>query len=145
MARAGELWEVGMRSAPGVVRTWAATSASSVQAERVREAHAELRELAQAVDDPAIRSRLHAVCDRLAGPADVAADPRDGLPAPRLAPRELDVLAEVALGRTNAEVGERLGVFPETVKAYLRSAMRKLQAHTRYEAVVAARRCGLLP
>lgn len=109
--------------------------------EQVRAAHAELRELAQAVDDPALRSRLHAVCRRLAAAEDAPAD----LPAPRLAPRELDVLAEVALGRTNAEVGDRLGVFPETVKAYLRSAMRKLQAHTRYEAVVTARRCGLLP
>lgn len=114
---------------------------SGLRAERVRQAHAELRELAQAVDDPALRSRLHAVCERLALPP----EPPLGLPAPRLAPRELDVLAEVALGRTNAEVGERLGVFPETVKGYLRSAMRKLQAHTRYEAVVTARRCGLLP
>ncbi|WP_432196152.1 response regulator transcription factor [Streptomyces sp. bgisy027] len=45
----------------------------------------------------------------------------------------------------NAEVGRRLSLLPETVKSYLRSAMRKLGAGTRFEAVVAARRQGLLP
>jgi LuxR family transcriptional regulator, regulator of acetate metabolism len=63
----------------------------------------------------------------------------------RLAPREVDVIACVASGATNAVAGERLGLRPETVKSYLRSAMRKLGAHTRLEAVVAARRAGLLP
>jgi DNA-binding CsgD family transcriptional regulator len=63
----------------------------------------------------------------------------------RLTPRELDVLACVSVGTTNAAAGDRLGLRPETVKAYLRSAMRKLGAHTRLEAVVAARRAGLLP
>ncbi|OSP42607.1 hypothetical protein B7767_14675, partial [Streptomyces sp. 13-12-16] len=40
---------------------------------------------------------------------------------------------------------ERLGVTAETVKAYLRSAMRKLGVRTRGQAVVAARRAGWLP
>lgn len=62
-----------------------------------------------------------------------------------LAPRELDVLSWVAAGATNAAVAERLGLRPETVKGYLRSAMRKLGAHTRGEAVTTARRAGLLP
>jgi DNA-binding CsgD family transcriptional regulator len=51
----------------------------------------------------------------------------------------------VATGATNAATAERLGLRPETVKGYLRAAMRKLGAHTRLEAVVAARRAGLLP
>ncbi|UPT45525.1 helix-turn-helix transcriptional regulator, partial [Streptomyces sp. WAC00303] len=63
----------------------------------------------------------------------------------RLAPREVDVVACVAAGATNAAAAQRLGLRPETVKGYLRSAMRKLGAHTRLEAVVAARRAGLLP
>ncbi|MGW1274998.1 response regulator transcription factor, partial [Streptomyces sp. NPDC002491] len=62
-----------------------------------------------------------------------------------LAPRELDVLACVAAGATNGATAERLGLRVETVKGYLRSAMRRLGAHTRGEAVVAARRAGLLP
>ncbi|MDF3149900.1 LuxR C-terminal-related transcriptional regulator, partial [Streptomyces sp. T21Q-yed] len=51
----------------------------------------------------------------------------------------------VAAGSTNAVAAERLGLGAETVKGYLRSAMRKLGTHTRGEAVVAARRAGLLP
>ncbi len=63
----------------------------------------------------------------------------------QLSPRELDVVAQVSLGCSNAEAAVRLSLRPETVKAYLRSAMRKLDAHTRFEAVVHARRLGLLP
>ncbi|WP_039738412.1 helix-turn-helix domain-containing protein, partial [Saccharomonospora halophila] len=72
---------------------------------------------------------------------------RDDSPdtAEALAPRERDVLAEVARGLTNAEIAERLALRPETVKAYLRSAMRKLDVHSRHHAVAAARRAGLLP
>nr|WP_206440913.1 helix-turn-helix transcriptional regulator [Streptomyces scabichelini] len=107
--------------------------------EQVREAHGALRALAPRVDDPALRAELLAVCDRL------AAAPAPAAGGVRLAPRELDVLACVAAGTTNAAAADRLGLRPETVKAYLRSAMRKLGAHTRLEAVVAARRAGLLP
>ncbi|MGC5360259.1 response regulator transcription factor [Streptomyces sp. DT24] len=110
--------------------------------EDVREAHRELRALVPRIVDPALRDELRTVCGRLAS----AAGPR---PAParevELAPREVDVLSCVAAGATNARAAERLGVRPETVKGYLRSAMRKLGAHTRLEAVVAARRAGLLP
>jgi DNA-binding CsgD family transcriptional regulator len=111
--------------------------------EQVRQAHAELRGLLRRIDDPVLRDRLDAVADRLAG----AVTPRDegvGSAVP-LSPRETDVLACVAMGCTNAEVAEQLGLRPETVKSYLRSAMRKLGAHTRLEVVVAARRAGLLP
>jgi DNA-binding CsgD family transcriptional regulator len=88
---------------------------------------------------------LRAVSDTLVrlmgGPEEtVAADS-----APALSPRELDVLSYVALGCTNGEAAQRLSLRPETVKSYLRSAMTKLGAHTRHEAVVRARRCGLLP
>ncbi|MEV5844042.1 helix-turn-helix transcriptional regulator [Streptomyces sp. NPDC090075] len=105
--------------------------------EQVREAHAALRALAPRIGDPGLRAELLAACGLLTAPAPVA--------EAALAPRELDVLAWVAAGATNAAVAERLGLRPETVKGYLRSAMRKLGAHTRGEAVSAARRTGLLP
>jgi DNA-binding CsgD family transcriptional regulator len=107
--------------------------------EQVREAHAALRALAPRIADPALREELSRACGLLAaggGPVP---------PSARLAPREVDVLACVAAGETNAAAAERLGLRPETVKAYLRSAMRKLGARTRGEAVVAARRAGRLP
>ncbi|WP_406224487.1 response regulator transcription factor [Streptomyces canus] len=106
--------------------------------EQVREAHAALRALAPRIGDPALRADLLDACALLT-PDAVASK---GI---ALAPRELDVLACVAAGATNAAAADRLGVRAETVKAYLRSAMRKLGARTRGEAVVAARRAGLLP
>ncbi|MEU6197087.1 helix-turn-helix transcriptional regulator [Streptomyces sp. NPDC047061] len=105
--------------------------------EQVREAHAALRALAPRITDPRLRAELLAACGLLTTPAPAA--------EAVLAPRELDVLTWVAAGATNAAVAERLGLRPETVKGYLRSAMRKLGAHTRGEAVSAARRTGLLP
>ncbi|MEV7676193.1 helix-turn-helix transcriptional regulator [Streptomyces sp. NPDC088752] len=109
--------------------------------EEVRQAYGELRALAPKVADPELRERLLAVCGRL----ETASASPAPLPGVTLTPRETDVLAAVASGATNATAAARLGLRPETVKGYLRSAMRKLGAHTRMEAVVAARRAGALP
>ncbi|MDX2523549.1 LuxR C-terminal-related transcriptional regulator [Streptomyces europaeiscabiei] len=113
--------------------------------EEVREAHGALRALAPRIDDPELRAELLRVCGRLAGVAGGENTGPDVVARVALTPRETDVLACVATGATNTVAGDRLGLRPETVKAYLRSAMRKLGAHTRLEAVVAARRAGLLP
>lgn len=106
--------------------------------EQVREAHAALRALAPRIADPALRAELLAACALLTGENATSR-------AVRLAPREVDVLACVAAGATNGAAAERLGVTAETVKAYLRSAMRKLGVRTRGQAVVEARRAGWLP
>ena len=112
--------------------------------EEIRAVHAELRLLAQTTTDDAARDRLLTACGRLASlGADAPAG--DGDPAVRLSGRELDVLALVALGCSNREAAARLSLRPETVKSYLAAAMAKLDAHTRLEAVVRARRLGLLP
>ncbi|MFJ1748276.1 response regulator transcription factor [Streptomyces sp. NPDC088116] len=121
--------------------------------EEVRAAHGELRALAPKLVDAQLRTELLSVCGRLAGAVGAVeaagspgavGDPSRGVPV-ALAPREVDVLACVASGSTNATAAELLGLRPETVKGYLRSAMRKLGTHTRLEAVVAARRAGVLP
>jgi LuxR family transcriptional regulator, regulator of acetate metabolism len=103
--------------------------------EDVRAVHAELRRLAAAGEAPT-KAQLLRLADQLAG------GPTPGV---ALTARELDVLAQVALGCTNAETAQRLSLRPETVKSYLRSATGKLGARTRYEAVSKARRSGLLP
>ncbi|MFF9012420.1 response regulator transcription factor [Streptomyces sp. NPDC014870] len=113
--------------------------------EEIRQAHAELRGLLPQVTDPRLRARLSEVCGRLETASTAPAGPTPPSPGARLTPRELDVLAAVASGATNATAAERLGLRPETVKGYLRSTMRKLGAHTRGEAVVAGRRAGVLP
>jgi DNA-binding CsgD family transcriptional regulator/GAF domain-containing protein len=108
--------------------------------EDVRRAHADLRSIAREITDPLLRTRLEQVCARLSGSG--------GRPAPGpnpLSPRELDVLAMVAVGCGNAEAAQRLGLLPETVKSYLRNTMRKLGTHGRMETVVTARRLGYLP
>ncbi|EOD57636.1 helix-turn-helix transcriptional regulator [Amycolatopsis vancoresmycina] len=110
--------------------------------ELVREAYAELRTLSQSVEDPVLRARVRAICETLSA---VSGRPARAGNLPRLAARELDVLACVALGWTNQQIAEDLGISTETVKSYLRSASRKLVARSRMEAVVTARRFGLLP
>lgn len=113
--------------------------------EEVRETHAELRALATRIPDPRLRQQLLTACARLAAAAAPAGAPPRPAPPAQLTPRELDVLSSIASGATNSAAAHRLRLRPETVKSYLRSAMRKLGAHTRLEAVVAARRAGLLP
>ncbi len=99
---------------------------------------AELRDIAAAVSEPALRRRLEDLVGRLAVP-------EPGPPGVTLTPREHDVLAEVALGHGNRAVADRLGLTEQTVKSYLKAAMSKLDSHTRGEAVHRARGCGLLP
>lgn len=110
--------------------------------EELRSVHSELCAIAGSVQDSDLRTRMYEVAKRL---ADLRSGETEPPPEFRLSRREIDVLAQVALGCTNAEVAERLSLAPETVKAYLRAAMRRLGAHTRHEAVVRARSAWLLP
>lgn len=112
--------------------------------EELRESYAELRTIASAISDPGVRARLAHVEQRL------AALSGDEEPAPlaatvSLSPRETDVLACAAVGATNAQIAAQLSLREGTVKAYLSSAMAKLDASTRHAAVTRARRSGLLP
>ncbi|MDO4609867.1 acetate metabolism transcriptional regulator RamA [Corynebacterium sp.] len=106
--------------------------------EQVRSTHSKLRMLANRIDDEKLREEVEELCDQMVSPVRVKQ-------TTKLSARELDVLACVALGHTNVEAAEEMGIGAETVKSYLRSVMRKLGAHTRYEAVNAARRIGALP
>lgn len=106
--------------------------------EQVRSTHSKLRMLANRVDDDVLRKELEFLCDQMVTPVRIKQ-------STKLSARELDVLSCVALGHTNVEAAEEMGIGAETVKSYLRSVMRKLGAHTRYEAVNAARRIGALP
>lgn len=112
---------------------------TAVNTEHIRQVHAELRRLA-ADGEPVAPGDLGGLADRLAealagGPA----------PAGPLSPREVDVLAQIALGCTNTEAAQRLSLKPETVKSYLRSAATKLGTHSRHEAVSKARQLRLIP
>jgi two-component system nitrate/nitrite response regulator NarL len=69
--------------------------------------------------------------------------PRIRGPIEELTTRERDVLALVALGLSNAEVGGRLGLAEKTVKHYMTSILGKLQVASRVEAALLAYKAGL--
>ena len=60
-----------------------------------------------------------------------------------LTARELEVLALIADGLRNAEIAERLFLSTRTVDHHVSAILRKLQARSRGEAVVEARRMGV--
>ena len=64
--------------------------------------------------------------------------------SPQLTGQELKVLALVAEGLTNPEIGERLFLSRHTVKEYVSNAMHKLEAANRIEAVRKATSLGLI-
>jgi PAS domain S-box-containing protein len=66
------------------------------------------------------------------------------MPRESLTPRQTEILGLIAAGASTSEIATQLTVSTETVRNHVRSLMHKLQAHTRPEAVAAARRLGLL-
>ena len=98
------------------------------------EAHATLARIeARAAASAFARSRAAAGRSVPRGPrATTQADPA-GLTA-----REREVLALVAEGRTNREIARSLVLSEKTVDHHVASLMRKLDAHTRTEAVARA-------
>lgn len=65
-------------------------------------------------------------------------------PVESLTPRETEVLKAVAAGQTNKAIALALGISEHTVKFHLGSAMTKLGAASRAEAVAIAMRHGLI-
>ena len=111
--------------------------------EELRSIYASLRPLINRASESDAQ-QLRVLSSRLAS---LAGDhlPAPGAETPRLAPREVDVLACAALGGTNADIARQLGLKPGTVKAYLATAMSKLAVSTRLAAVTEARRAGIIP
>ena len=70
--------------------------------------------------------------------------PADLEPPPRLTPRQREILDLIAAGLSTSEMGTKLMISTETVRNHLRSVFKELDVHTRLEAIVKARRLGLL-
>ena len=62
----------------------------------------------------------------------------------RLTGRELDVLREIANGRSNKEIGEILFISLATVKTHVLNIYRKLEVNSRVLAVEKARELNIL-
>lgn len=83
---------------------------------------------------------------RLFGPAPAAAP---GNPAAQaelgISGRELEVLQELAAGRSNKEIAQRLNISPNTIKTHTARLYEKLGAKRRTEAIARARALKILP
>jgi DNA-binding CsgD family transcriptional regulator len=71
------------------------------------------------------------------------ARPESGAPA-ALTPREAEILALVANGRTNGEIGKQLFISAKTVSVHVSNILGKLGAASRTEAAAIGHRRGLL-
>jgi len=74
----------------------------------------------------------------------VVAGPATSTGLDSLTPRERDVLAQLATGLSNAEIGVRLGVGTGTVKTHVNAILGKLGVRDRVQATILAYDAGLV-
>lgn len=63
---------------------------------------------------------------------------RNGVRERPITDRQLEILRNVAKGRTNREIGETLGISERTVRNHMRSILKRLSSSDRTHAVVLA-------
>lgn len=74
----------------------------------------------------------------------VAMKARERAETGKLTRREVEVLKQVALGRSSKEIAESLGVSPSTIISHRKSIMEKLDAHSATKLVIYAVTHGLV-
>lgn len=74
--------------------------------------------------------------------AAIAAPSGTTRPIRDITPRQRDVLAQLALGKTNKEIGRQLAISPFTVRIHVSALLRIFGAQSRTEAVAKARARG---
>ena len=74
----------------------------------------------------------------------IAAKALQRMGRPTLTQRELDVLQQLAMGRSNKDIGRRLEISEGTAKTHVKSILTKLDAMSRTEAVAVAHKRGLV-
>ncbi len=75
----------------------------------------------------------------------IASKLTESLAHPELSTRELQVLRQIAMGKSNKEIGQQLYITEHTVKAHVKSILTKLDAMGRTEAIAVATKRGLIP
>lgn len=138
------LGSLGSLGPLGGVRTAPTHDGNQLTRADLRDISDELADLASLVQDETLRSRLEEVRSKVEQGRSPAPAPARPQTPTGLAAREIDVLAQVALGQSNREVAESLGLVESTVKSYLKNAMRKLHATNRVHAVRLAREAGVI-
>jgi two-component system NarL family response regulator len=77
-------------------------------------------------------------------PQDLAAKLVDSLAQPELSEREFEILKQIALGKSNKEIGQILYISKYTVKNHVSAILKKLNAMGRTEAIAIASGRGLV-
>ena len=77
-------------------------------------------------------------------PHDIAAQLADSMAQPQLSQREVQVLKQMALGKSNKEIGQILYISEYTVKSHVKFILKKLNAIGRTEAIAIASERGLI-
>lgn len=100
--------------------------------------HAAVR--GESVIEPSVAAKVVAEFNRLSSLRSVGA----GAPSTQLSTRELDVLRQVARGRTNKEIASALHVTEGTVKNHLTNIFVRLGVLDRTQAALKARELGIV-
>lgn len=97
------------------------------------------------IDPPALAAAIRAVhAGHVLLHPDVAALLSNQDTPEQLTDRELEVLAELARGRSNREIARLFGVSEKTVKTHVSAILRKLAVQDRTQAALHAVRAGLV-
>jgi len=157
-----EAWEATVRQLEGIGTVWYTALARCRLAEalilrgagggEVAPVLARARETGLALGTPPLLEevgRLARVAGIELGDNAQAGAPTDGDAAAArdplgLSPRELEVLALVAVGRTNREIGEELFISPKTASVHVTHILDKLGVSSRVEAALAGSRAGIV-
>ena len=137
--RAAEEAAVAYGSVPEVAQArvrLAGVLRAAGDAQGAREVGDLAREAAHAMRSTALLAELTA--------AGSAPAPATAAEAAVLTPREAEILALVAEGRSNGEIGKQLFISTKTVSVHVSNILAKLDAASRTEAAAVARRRGLL-
>jgi DNA-binding CsgD family transcriptional regulator len=115
----------------------AARAADALRAAHGRAVELGARSVLDEIDAVATRTRLRVE----AQPVEVLG--ADAVHQLGLTPREAEVLALVAAGRTNRQIGEELYVSEKTASVHVSNILRKLDVTSRVEAAAVAQRIGM--
>jgi DNA-binding CsgD family transcriptional regulator/tetratricopeptide (TPR) repeat protein len=152
-AAEAEAWDALERPYPAAIARWREAEAHVAAGDRRAATPVAAAALATArrlgslwlteeVSGLAARARLR--LDEATVPEDGAGPAAEEEEAPfGLTPRELQVLALVASGATNREIGEQLFMAEKTASVHVSRILRKLEVRSRTEAAAVAHRHGL--
>lgn len=149
---AAERWEEATEPYPAAYCHWReaeATLTSKGGRARAAEAARAAWLVSSEVGAPALRARV----ERLAARARItlAPDPSDPDGSARrtvgedlgLTAREIEVLAQLATGRTDRQIADELFISKKTVSVHVSNILRKLDAANRFDAAEIGQRAGL--